>query len=162
VEPEGPGALGATADGLGVTWAAPEVDGPTDFTFEVSVSDGHNPPVTQRLTVPVRVPSFSADIQPLFDARCTHCHGQAAALELGAGHSHANLVGVPAYAGDCARKLHLPRVKPGDPDGSVLILRVSGEACGHRMPWDHPTWFDSHPEELVRLRSWIRAGAPED
>lgn len=162
VDPESPDALEATEDGLGVTWDAPEVDGPTAFIFEVSVSDGHGPPVRQRVTVPVRVPSFSTDIQPLFNALCTQCHGQAAALELGEGLSHANLVGVPAYAGACAKQQHLARVQPGEPDSSVLILRVSGEACGHRMPWDHPSWFDTHPEELVRLRSWIRGGALED
>ncbi|XXF77929.1 Ig-like domain-containing protein [Myxococcaceae bacterium GXIMD 01537] len=143
-----------------VSWRAPEVAAATDFRFEVTISDGHGPPVRQAVTVPVRVPRYAQDIQPLFDALCTRCHGPAGQLSLAAGEGHAALVGVAAHAGKC--KTLMVRVQPGAPEGSALMLRLEGEECGIRMPMDAPRYFDENPGELARLRSWIRGGAAND
>ncbi len=158
---DAPGTFVTGPAGASVQWFSPEVGAGTDFTFEVSVSDGQGPPVRQHVTVPVRVPRYAEDIQPLWDGLCLGCHGhvQAAKLDLAAGRSHASLVGAPAYAGKCKKR---PRVKPGDPDGSTLVSRLAGEDCGVRMPYDEPEHFDDLPGELVRIRSWIRAGAAKD
>jgi hypothetical protein len=158
--PAHPGTFPSGTSGPRVTWASPEVATETDFTFEVSVSDGRGPPLRGSVTVPVRVPRYTEDIQPLFTALCVRCHGPAARLNLEEGRGHADLVGVLAFAGRC--KKTLARVQPGAPDLSALILRVSGEDCGLRMPYDAPEYFDEHPGELVRLRSWILGGAPND
>lgn len=160
LSPEAPGTFPSAPLGARVTWYSPEVASATDFTFEVSVSDGHNPPVRQSVSVPVRVPRYAADIQPLFTALCTQCHGPAARLNLAEGLSHGGLVGVPAFTGRC--KQRLPRVQPGAPESSALIYRLGGEDCGLRMPLNRPGYFDEHPDELVRLRSWILGGAHGD
>jgi hypothetical protein len=160
LSPEAPGTFTSGPDEAHVTWASPEVAAETDFTFEVSVSDGRGPPVRGSVTVPVRVPRYAEDIQPLFTAKCARCHGPAARLNLEPGLSHADLLGVLAYSGRCRRTL--ARVQPGAPDASALILRVAGGDCGLRMPYDEPEYFDEHPGELVRLRSWILGGALND
>lgn len=160
LSPGAPGAFLQGMDGATVTWTSPEVAAETDFTFEVSVSDGRGPPVRGHVTVPVRVPRYAEDIQPLFNALCTRCHGPAARLNLEPGRGHADLLGVLAYSGRCRRTL--ARVQPGAPDASALILRLAGEDCGLRMPYDDPEYFDRHPGELVRLRSWILGGARDD
>lgn len=158
--PGTPGAFLQGPAGARVTWTSPEVAAETEFTFEVSVSDGRGPPVHGSVTVPVRVPRYAEDIQPLFTALCTRCHGPAARLNLEPDVGHADLVGILAFSGRCRRTL--ARVQPGLPDASALILRMAGEECGLRMPYDDPGYFDEHPGELVRLRSWIRGGALND
>lgn len=160
LSPEAPGTFLAGPDGTRVTWASPEVAAETHFTFEVAVSDGRGPPVRGNVTVPVRVPRYAEDIQPLLTAKCVRCHGPAARLNLEPGISHAELVGVLAYTGRCKRSL--ARVQPGAPDASAFILRMAGEDCGLRMPYDERDYFDEHPGELVRLRSWILGGARDD
>jgi hypothetical protein len=53
----------------------------------------------------------------------------------------------------------LMRVKPGDPDNSLIIQKVSGSPpCGVAMP---PGGMIK-PERLMALRSWIQAGANND
>ena len=56
----------------------------------------------------------------------------------------------------------LERVKPGAPDDSLLIRRLSGTTCGSRMPQSGPSYFPNHPELLTRSHAWISAGALND
>jgi hypothetical protein len=109
----------------------------------------------------VTVPKFAADIQPIFSV-CTGCHtstSPSGGMSLVAAKSYANLVNVQANA---ACSVAMVRVKPGDPAHSALIHKVSGTDCGARMPRSNPDYFNSRPGELVRLRSWILAGASND
>lgn len=80
-------------------------------------------------------------------------------LNLGATVSYSNLVNVTAVNAACNT---LKRVTPSDPDNSVIIRKVSGTACGSRMPRNNPTYFDQNPGLIVRIRSWILAGAAND
>jgi hypothetical protein len=146
-------------EGASVTWFSPAVGTQTPFTFEVLVSDGRGAPVRRMVTVPVRVPRYAQDIQVLWDALCTGCHGRSGGLELGPGQSHAALVGVGAETRACG---HLARVEPGKPEASELMLKLTGMGCGSRMPRNQPGYFDAHPDELVRIQSWILGGALED
>jgi len=146
-------------DGASVTWFSPAVGTQTPFTFEVLVSDGRGAPVRRTVTVPVRVPRYAQDIQVLWDSLCTGCHGRSGGLELGAGRSHAALVGVGAATRACG---HLARVEPGAPEASELMLKLTGMGCGSRMPRNQPGYFDDHPDELVRIQSWILGGALDD
>jgi hypothetical protein len=158
----GPGPQGTFVsgpEGESVTWFSPAVGEPTPFTFEVLVSDGRGPPVRRTVTVPVRVPRYAEDIQVLWDTLCTGCHGRSGGLELGPGRSHAALVGVGAATRACA---HLARVEPGDLEASALMLKLTGTGCGSRMPRNQPGYFEEHPDELVRIQSWILGGALED
>ena len=122
------------------------------------MSDGHGAPVRRTVTVPVRLPRYAEDIQGLWDSLCTGCHGRSGGLELAAGKSHPALVGVHAETKACASFM---RVAPANPDGSALVMKLSGTACGNRMPRNNPTYFEAHPDELVRIRSWILGGAPK-
>ena len=88
------------------------------------------------------------------------CHGSAAAaaLDLRGDEALEALVDVTSSAVD------LPRVEPGDPEGSYLYRllstcepEVEGIAARH-MPVGAPTLLD--PELVGLVRAWIEAGAP--
>lgn len=104
--------------------------------------------------------SFSQQIQPIFDQRCTVCHvlgGFAlgfVSLELTEGDSRAMLVG-QASSQDAAHTL----VVPGDSSLSLLFLKVSSNdpPVGATMPLFGGERLSS--EELALMRDWIDQGA---
>ena len=113
-------------------------------TPPVAPDDGGGPPAP---TV-----SFAADIQPLFDANCASCQGDAgnAGLDLRAGASRLNLVGVTATESPLAR------VQPGDPAASWLYRKLNAQQdVGSSMPPGAP--LAGAQVELVR--TWIAEGA---
>lgn len=90
----------------------------------------------------------------VFDPFCVTCHAGASAplgLRLDAGSSFNNLVGVRS------RQSNLPRVAPGDPDGSYLVRKLEGSASeGAPMPLGGPPL----PQPTIDfLRQWILDGA---
>jgi hypothetical protein len=137
-------------------WFSPAIGANTTFTLAVSVTDGQSAPVVRTIDVLVTVPPYTA-VQNVWTGTCTGCHGTSGGLDLAAGASHGNLVGVAA--GACAPTL---RVVAGDPDNSALIQKMTGTTCGDRMPRSSPTYFDDNPGLVVRVRSWILAGANND
>ena len=141
------------------TWFSPAIAVQTSFTVRVSVTDGRSPAVERTVAVPVTVPRFT-DVTAIFTAvPCTGCHGSSGGLSLAPAGAHGNLVDVDARNGACST---LKRVAPGDPDNSVLIRKMTGTSCGNRMPRSNPTYFDGQPGQVVRVRSWILAGAAND
>ncbi|MBK9033287.1 MAG: hypothetical protein IPL61_18780 [Myxococcales bacterium] len=154
-----PAAPGTWPDGQAASasaWVSPAIATDTSFTLAVEVSDGVNPPVTRTVTLAVVVPHFT-DVQAVFDgAQCTACHGMQGGLTLAASGSYAALVGVTTNNAACAT---LARVAPGAPDDSALVRKIEGTTCGTRMPLSNPTYFDMYPGLIVRVRSWIAAGA---
>ena len=150
------------------TWATPAASSSGWFSgaigaaataqLQVSVSDGVNPPVTQTIAVAVTVPRFT-DVVPIFSASCVSCHGNSGGLRLEPANAYAELVGVAASNAACTT---LVRVAPGAPDQSELIRKMTGTTCGDRMPRAEPTYFDANPGLVVRVRSWILAGALND
>jgi len=99
--------------------------------------------------------SFAADLQPVFDAHCIGCHGASglAGMDLRDGQSRANLVNVPSTSYD------LPRVTPGDPERSILYLKLSGApGVGDRMPQGGS--LDA--ATIERFRIWIAEGARDN
>jgi hypothetical protein len=142
-------------------WSSPDLRADTVFSFQVTVSDG-TASVTRSVEVPVGLPTYARDIQPLWSPACTGCHndsrGSFGGLSLEAASSYAALVNASS-AGACSS---LKRVLPGQPDDSVLVLKISGDGCGNRMPQGDVGYFDSNPGELTRIRSWILAGAPNN
>lgn len=145
------------------TWTAPTVSEVTKFTLTVTVSDGKGGTTPASATVYVKPStdiSFVAEVLPVFQQACTSCHQDAVPvganlLSLEADKAYAQLVNVPARS-ICAPEL---RVAPGDPDASVLVLKMAGSTCGDRMPPAAPTYFDQHPDQLETIRSWIDQGA---
>jgi cytochrome c553 len=103
---------------------------------------------------------YAGEIQPIWDAACT-CHLQgpsgtmtATTLTLNADVSHAELVGTPATQAD------LPRVAPGDPEGSYLWHKLQGthrEVGGSGTPM--PQIGTLSEEELASIEAWIAGGA---
>lgn len=94
----------------------------------------------------------------VFDTSCTICHSGAAAplgLQLDAGNSYTNLVGVPSQQAGS-----LLRVDPGDPDNSYLIRKLEGTASqGQLMPLGGPPI----PQTTIDfVRQWISDGALPD
>jgi len=115
-------------------------------------------------------PTFSRDVVPLFQGSCgfgSGCHGTAqpagyVQLTTGSGDAAALLERLKARS---VREPSLPLVDPGNPSGSFLLRKVTGDftglpcapnACGERMP-QRSTPLPQ--EELDSLERWIQQGA---
>ncbi len=138
------------------TWTSPDlgVDS-VSFSFQVSVSDGHNPAEVRQVTVPVSTPSYANDVQAIWTAKCVSCHGASnpdGQLTLVAGSSLAALVDQDMVA-SCS---NAKRVVAGDPTTSGLMNKLTGNTCGTRMPENAAALSAG---ELVMIRSWILRGA---
>jgi hypothetical protein len=150
--------MGSTT-GSSAQWYSPELSTETSFTLTVTVTDGQSPPEVRTITFPVTMPRYGADIQSIWsNVPCTSCHGGSGNLNLNAPGSHANLVNAPSF-GACVPGT---RIIPGDPDNSVLVRKISGTSCGGRMPQSDPGYFAANPGLLIRIRSWVLAGAAND
>ncbi len=101
-------------------------------------------------------PSFANDIQEIFNRRgCTasSCHGsaQSAGLNLRAGSSYANLVGVDATSESKVR------VIPGNADQSYLVIKLEGrQSVGARMPLGGAALDNI---DLANIKNWINQNA---
>ena len=141
-------------------WYSPVLSTETSFSFSVTVTDGQSPAQTRTVTVPVGVPRY-ADLQAIWDEACISCHPantRPPGLNLGASGSHNSLVNGGTQNGQCSATAP-KRVTANQPDASSLVLKIEGN-CGTRMPQDNPDYFATqHPNYLVRVRSWILAGA---
>ncbi len=96
---------------------------------------------------------FVRDVQPIFHARCTSCHGsevQMSELRLDQRHS--------AFKGG---KSGVPAIVPGKASESLLLRYVSGVDPKVIMP---PTGERLRAEEIALLSQWIDQGAswPEE
>ena len=93
-------------------------------------------------------PSFS-EVQTIFRAHCTECHGGARppeGLRLG------------SYRDAMAGGKDGPVIVPGSPEKSELMGRVKG-IVKPRMPKDGPPWLSE--KEIAYIEKWIAAGAAE-
>lgn len=105
--------------------------------------------------------SYSSDIQPVFNQFCIGCHQGANAsggLDLHESVSYQNLVNTGSTQSS------LPRVAPGDLQGSYLWHKLNGTqnsvgGSGSRMPFG-ASQLDSQNMELIG--DWIENGAPEN
>nr|WP_246357776.1 Ig-like domain-containing protein [Pyxidicoccus fallax] len=157
--PSAKGTWVGSRTGSSAQWYSPAIGTRTSFTLKVSVTDGRSAPVVRSVTIPVTVPRYGTDIQPVWrDAGCTRCHPRSGGLNLSAS-SYTSLVGARANVAECNTLSRVSASKPGD---SVLVRKLEGTACGSRMPRNNPTYFDQHPDLLVRVRSWVLAGALDD
>jgi len=104
--------------------------------------------------------TFVADIQPILNARCINCHAPG---------GFAQMVGIPwDYREDTAYEDLVNRISsqdanftvvvPGDPDSSLMFLKVSSESppVGSMMPLGGPPLTDG---EVQLIRDWIEQGA---
>jgi hypothetical protein len=119
---------------------------------------------------PEKRPTFSQDVVPLFQGSCgfgSGCHGSAQSaghvqLTLGSGDAATLLARLKEKS---VREPSLPLVDPGNPSGSFLLRKVTGDytglpcassSCGERMP-QRSTPLPQ--ESLDMLELWIQQGA---
>jgi hypothetical protein len=174
---DGSGSSDPDGDPLTYSWSAPggrfengsttadaviqiSFSGMAPQTVSLTVSDRRGGAAQAQITIelsqPASDPSFSREIQPIFEQNgCTgsNCHGAArsAGLDLRAGSSYANLVNVQAT------RENVVRVIPRNADESYLVIKLEGrQSVGARMP------FGGQPlsaQELVLIKAWINQGA---
>ena len=104
-------------------------------------------PTEQIDPAPSKTPSYKADIQPLFQAKCIRCHGgkkQKAELDL------STPAGV-LKGGESGRA-----IAPGNPKQSILFEKIHNG----KMPPDEDERLSTAQIDLVR--AWIAAGAKVD
>jgi mono/diheme cytochrome c family protein len=92
--------------------------------------------------------TFHSEVMPILREQCFRCHG-----EKDKGGLKLNTREAALRAGDS----ELPAVLPGDPAASELLKRVRSDDEDHVMP---PTGKRLTKEQIARLESWIREGAP--
>jgi nitrate/TMAO reductase-like tetraheme cytochrome c subunit len=102
------------------------------------------PPTPTPIPVPAGGPlTYSDTIGELFEARCTSCHGPSSAVQG---------LDLSEYSSALEGSDSGPVIVPGDPEGSLLVQKQSG---------DTPHFGQFSPEELELVIDWIEAGAPE-
>ena len=104
------------------------------------------------------VPTFSTIQTQIFDSNCVTCHTDVgrtppAGLNLKAGSSFANLVGVPSSASAGA-----VRVIPSNANGSYLVQKLEGTPgiVGLQMPRNNQPLSSA---QILMIRDWINFGA---
>ena len=107
--------------------------------------------------------SFS-EVQSIFNASCTGCHGRpgffgpSGGLSLADGYSYDAIVNVPS------RQLSsMYQIAPGAPEDSYLWLKIVNQfrergGRGGAMP----PWNELSQAELITIRTWILEGALRD
>lgn len=101
-------------------------------------------------------PTFTNIQNNVFTPICTACHFGANApqgLSLDEANSYNLLVGIPSV-----EKPELPRVAPGNPDGSYIIHKLEGgpNITGGQMPLNRTPLSQS---TINAIRVWISQGA---
>lgn len=72
------------------------------------------------------------------------------------------LVNAPATGPLCA-PTGLKRVDPGQPDSSLMYLKITNPPCGHKMPILYGDVSGSLDASAIeQVRQWIAAGAPNN
>src|SRR6267142_6118119 len=94
--------------------------------------------------------SWTRDIQPLLQAKCSECHSSDERK------NEFEITSVETLR--TKGRKDGPGVLPGRPDESAIILRIRG-LTKPQMPKDRPVLSE---EEVHLLRMWIAAGAKDD
>jgi len=125
-----------------------------DPIFVLPFADTGTPPPTADAT-------FTKVQQEIFNPSCalSGCHSAASSasgLNLAAGAAFNNIVNVASV-----EQPSKDRIEPGNPTGSYLWLKVTGDSSisGVRMPRGRPALSQ---DRLDLLRAWIEAGAQND
>lgn len=74
--------------------------------------------------------------------------------------AYQTLVNAPATSDTC-RSTGLMRIAPGQPDQSLLYLKITNPPCGKQMPLSFGVSVPLDPREVEQIRQWILRGAPE-
>ncbi|MFQ6615922.1 MAG: choice-of-anchor D domain-containing protein [Fidelibacterota bacterium] len=142
----------------------PQSEGTRSATLHIMSNDPGTPDAEVSLQgvggEPMATVSFSQDVQPIFTTNCalTGCHvsDHETGLDLREGQSYALLVNVTS-----AGYAPTLRVKPFDPEDSVLWHKVAGTGgqWGDRMPLGEGPLAE---QDTTSIRTWIEEGAQEN
>lgn len=92
---------------------------------------------------------YASEIQPIFNANCTSCHG---------GNGGVNLQSYTALMSSVGNNYGSNVVVPGDPDASGLVDKIEpNPQFGNRMP----NSSGLAQSEIDLIRQWIAEGANE-
>jgi mono/diheme cytochrome c family protein len=112
----------------------------------VRVLGGAPTEVTPSVTPTGGAPTFSANVLPIFQAKCSGCHGTLGGWT------------ATSYSGVMTTGTHTPVVKPGDATNSLLVEKLRGtQQIGGKMP---PSGNLSAVEIQI-IMDWINAGAKD-
>jgi hypothetical protein len=106
-------------------------------------------------------PTFSAIFSEIFSTTCAavFCHNSdelhfnAVTPEI----AYATTVSVVTTSELCGFT-GLQRIAPGEPEQSLLYLKLTDAPCGRKMPLTFSQQLD--PREIEQIRVWIERGAP--
>ncbi|NOZ05069.1 MAG: hypothetical protein GXP41_01775 [Chloroflexi bacterium] len=115
-----------------------------------TVAPTQPPPATGDMEPQAGTPSFEADVQPIFAARCIKCHS---------GDNPPRGLRLDRYEDVMAGGTYRPVVLAGNADESPLIRRIKGIATP-RMPFDGPPFLSD--EQIATIEDWVAAGAPNN
>lgn len=121
------------------------------------------PPIDTAVAVE---PTFMSIYNRIIEVRCARCHRPSSvyfsrnSLDMSsADTAYANLVGMPppvsAMGVECGAS-GTSRVVAGEPEMSLLFLKIDDPSCGDRMPLNEAPLC---PEEIEAVRQWILDGA---
>jgi hypothetical protein len=118
--------------------------------------DSNSPTNTETPPTVKDDPSFSSDIQTIFNNNCTSsgCHGSGASagLTLLQGQSYTNLVNAAS-----TQEPGKTRVIPGDSVNSYIVIKLEGrQSNGSRMPSGGAAL---QANSIQNIKNWINKGA---
>jgi len=124
--------------------------------FMIGCSSNGSPEQPEQPVAAKDDPSFSQDIQSIFNSNCTasSCHGSSAqaGLTLISGQSYNNLVNV-----DSSQVPSKKRVLPSDAANSYLVNKIEGtQTVGGRMPLNSSALSST---QIQNIKNWINQGA---
>ena len=108
--------------------------------------------------------SYSAEVAPIFEAKCNACHHPDNAVKVDLTRPFHPELGIINRPNTWTRSSRPILVVPGDPDSSALVWKVEQtdlelKVDGDPMPWRIPPLTE---RELEDLRRWIAEGANND
>jgi hypothetical protein len=105
----------------------------------------------------ITLPTLASIQENVFTPICSVCHvpGGTGPMPLNTeAASYDSLVNA-GFSFTCA----VPRVVPGDPDGSCLVLKIEGSVLASGNPMPPPPAPSLGQEEIDAIREWILQGA---
>ena len=107
-------------------------------------------------------PTFTAIYGEILSPICAgpFCHGANQFLLMTTQEvAYHAMVGVVSHGPKCG-DAGLTIVEPGDPDASLLYLKITTPPCGNRMPAKYFPPLDA--KQTAQIRDWIARGAMND
>ncbi len=129
------------------------------FLYQCGSSNSPSSPSTPDNGTVIADPSFSQDIQSIFNSSCavSGCHNGTAqaGLNLSQGVAYVNIVNV-----NSSQVPGKKRVLPGDAQSSYLVEKIEGrQSAGLRMPLNRGALNNT---QIQNIRNWIDRGAKDN